>query len=586
MTDLAQAPSAVAVIRAHAASRPLAEAVVFVDDVERADRATRWTYARLDAEARRTGAWLSAHFTAGARVLLLYPTGPDFVAAYVGCLYAGMVAVPAPLPGRFRHERARVRHLARDAQVGATLTDGAHLADVTEWAEAEAPGAPVVATDGRGLPGDPGWTPGGWDHSTPAMLQYTSGTTGSPKGVVLRHGNLLHNAESQRRAFRLPAEARVGGWVPHFHDMGLLGQILPPLLYGGCCVLMRPGAFAKRPYHWLRLVDAWDLSMSAAPNFGYALCCARVTDEQLAGLDLSRWHVAVTGSEPLDPAVLDAFAARFAPAGLRAEALTPCYGMAEATVFVSGEAHRGVLRTRVDTGELRRGRLVPAAAGTDLVGCGRPDACDVLVVDPCTGRPRAPGGVGEVWVRGPGVTAGYWREDTAGRRAFAPGGYLRTGDLGALHEGELYVTGRLAEAVTVGGRTLYPQDIERELRAHHPELAGGGAVFTVPPGGNDDGSPALVVTHEVAGRPAESVLRPLAAGMARTVAREFHVDVDGVLLLRRGGVRRTTSGKIQRAAMRRLFRSGELAPLYAACPPQPAQPLCTALTPAPADVAG
>ncbi|MGW1893548.1 fatty acyl-AMP ligase [Streptomyces sp. NPDC002004] len=572
MVDLPHAASAASVIREHALATPERTAVIFVDDVERADGATRWSYAQLDAEARRIGSWLHARFSVGDRVLLLYPTGFDFIAAYVGCLYAGMVAVPAPLPGRYRHEQVRVSGIARNAAVSVTLTDTEDLPDVTAWAEAELTGAPVLATDRGDLPDAGSWTPVELDHRTIAMLQYTSGSTGEPKGVVVRHGNVLHNVDSQRRAFGLTAEARLGGWIPHYHDMGLFGQILPALMLGASCVLMRSSAFLKRPLHWLQMIDTYDVIWSAAPNFAYELCCAKVTDDQLAGLDLSRWRIAANGSEPIDTAVLDAFAKRFAPAGLRDDALCPCYGMAEATVFVSGEAHRKPLVTKADVDRLQRNRFVPTEVGADLVSCGTPRDYDVLIVDPQTGEALPPGGIGEIWLRGPSIATEYWRNDSATERAFVPDGYLRTGDLGALHDGELYVTGRLQERVTVHGRSLYPQDIERELRARHAELASGGAAFTVPLAGAGT-QEVLVVTHEVNGRPAEDSLRRLAVEMKETVARTFGVPLGGVVLLRRGGVRRTTSGKIQRVAMRRLFLDDELNAIHTDHEPQMANVL-------------
>ncbi|MFF5778496.1 fatty acyl-AMP ligase [Streptomyces virginiae] len=563
MVDLPHATSATAVMRGHALRTPDHTAIIFVDDVERADGATRWSYARLDAEATRIGAWLGARYPVGTRALLLYPAGFDFAAAYLGCLYAGVAAVPAPLPGRYRHEQARVSGIAGNAAASVILTDTESLPAVRAWTEAEKlTGTRVLATDGGDLP-DPGaWTPLDADHRTLAMIQYTSGSTGDPKGVMVGHGSLLHNVDAQRRAFGLTAESRLGGWIPHYHDMGLLGQLLPALLVGGTCVLMRPSAFLQRPHHWLRLIDTYDIQWSAAPNFAYEMCCARITDEQLAGLDLSRWRTASNGSERVDIATLDAFAKRFAPAGLRDDALSPCYGMAEATVFVSGEADRKALVTTVDAEALTRHRFVPADSGVDLVSCGTPRDYDVRIVDPLTGEQVPPAGIGEIWLRGPSLAEEYWNNPDATERAFMPDGFLRTGDLGTVHDGELYVTGRIQELLTVDGRRLYPQDVERELRARHPELGLAGAVFTVPT--VELGiARALVVAYEVQGRPAEERLRLLAEGIRRTVDREFGVALGGAVLVRRGGIRRTTSGKIQRVETRRLFLNGELEALHA-----------------------
>jgi acyl-CoA synthetase (AMP-forming)/AMP-acid ligase II len=562
MVDLPHATSAAAVIHEHARSTPERTALIFVDDVERADGAAQWSYAQLDAEAKRIGAWLRARLPAGDRVLLLYPTGLDFVAAFVGCLYAGMVAVPAPLPGQYRHERFRVRCIAKNAAASVALTDSKNLPAVTEWAEAEGfTGTPLLATDSGDLADAGSWMPEDVDQETLAMLQYTSGSTGEPKGVMLSHGNILHNVDSFRRSSGLTAETRLGGWLPLYHDMGLLGQLLPALVLGGTSVLMRPTAFLMRPHHWLWMIDKYDINQSGAPDFAYELCCDRITDEQLAGLDLSRWRFTATGSEPVNAATIDAFAKRFAPAGLRDDVLCPCYGMAESTVFVSGEAHRKAVVTTVDADRLEEHRFVPAEVGTDLVSCGTPRDCDVLIADTRTGEALPPSAVGEIWLRGPSISKGYWHNDVATERAFAPGGYLRTGDLGTLHDGELYVTGRLEEAVIVHGRNLYPQDIERELRAQHAELGAVGAAFTVSlaEAGTEG---ILVVTHEINGRPAEERLRQLAVEIKQTVAREFGISLGGVGLLRRGGVMRTTSGKIQRAAMRQLFLDGELNAVY------------------------
>ena len=313
MTDLLRATSAAAVISEHARLTPDRTALIFVDDVERDDGASQWSYAQLDTSARRIGAWLRTRFPQGERVFLLYPTGFDFVAAFVGCLYAGIAAVPAPLPGQYRHERLRVHGIASNAMVAAALTNTENLPAVTDWVKAEGlTGIPLLATDGDDLAEIAPWSPDDLSHDTLALLQYTSGSTGEPKGVLVSHGNLLHNVDCQRRAWEATAQTRVGGWLPLYHDMGLLGQTLPALMLGGGCVLMRPATFLKQPHHWLQMIDKFGISGTTAPNFAYDLCCARITDEQVAALDLSRWKFAVTGSEPVDAATVAAFTEKFA----------------------------------------------------------------------------------------------------------------------------------------------------------------------------------------------------------------------------------------------------------------------------------
>ncbi|TMQ95630.1 fatty acyl-AMP ligase [Actinomadura soli] len=569
--SLSDAPDLVTLFRDRVAAHPDAEALAFLaDPSDLTGGMVRWSYARLDEEARGRAAWLRERLAPGSRVLLLHPSGPEFAAALLGCLYAGMIAVPAPLPGRYRHHRRRLAAIAGDSGAAAVLTTGRDLGEVREWiadvaAEAPLAGVPVGAGDEPRF-GDPGaWEPVRLDRSTTALLQYTSGSTGAPKGVVIRHDHILFNAAEGIGELRWHGHA--GGWLPLYHDMGL-NQLLWPLLNGDRCVLMEPSAFVRRPVRWLQLIDVHDVHMSFAPNFAYELCVRKVRDEDLAGLDLSRWHLAGCGSEPIDPRVLAAFADRFAPAGFRREALAPVYGLAEATVYVSGRPGRPPVTRRVDLDALAEGAFTPAAPGRparEVVSCGPPTGtCDVRVVDPASREVLPEGRLGEIWLRGRSVSPGYWgRDDNAATfdaaTADGIGGHLRTGDLGALHDGELYVHGRLKDMIIVHGRNVYPQDVEQELRARHPELGKAGAVF----GGPDAAAPesAVVVTHEVAGVPADR-LPSLAAEIRHTVGREFGVGVAAVALLKPGSVPRTTSGKVRRSAMRDLFHGGGLTPLY------------------------
>ncbi|MFE9046538.1 fatty acyl-AMP ligase [Streptomyces sp. NPDC012421] len=568
-------PNAVEAIRRHVRQKPGQDAVIQVRDAESGD-ARHHSYAGFDTDVRRVAAELQRRYPPGSRILLLFPP-VEFLTAFAGCLYAGMVAVPAPLPGAYGHERRRLRGIAADAEVAAVLTDSANRPAVADWlGDERMPPLDLLVID-AGDRADPGsWREPALDHDTTALLQYTSGSTGAPKGVVVSHGNLLANASALYRALDVGEDTRFGGWAPHYHDMGLMAQTLPALFLGSTCALLSPVAFIKNPYQWLRMIDRYDIGWSAAPNFAYELCSRRITDEQIARLDLSRWTHAVNGSEPVHAPTVARFAKRFSSAGLNPEAPSPCYGLAEATVFVSGAAHRAPVAARVDTELLARHVFheVPfPTAGRELLGNGRAADFDVRVVDPDTHEVLPEGRVGELWLRGASVARGYWRNEAATRETFAArtadgdAGYLRTGDLGTVRDGEIFVTGRLKETLILRGRNLYPQDIEHELRARHPGLGAVGAVFTVPlsehPDGEEDAEEGLVVVHEVAGRPDEDALRTLAAGIRRTVVTEFGVRVTSVVLLRRGQVRRTTSGKIQRAEMRRLCLAGELRPEYA-----------------------
>lgn len=527
--------------------------------------------AELDLHSRRIASWLQERFSAGDRALLLHSPGIEFTTAFSACVYAGVIAVPAPLPGRYRHERRRLAAIARDAGVSVILTQRSDLPDVEKWvAEEGVVGVVCHPTDtGEGDPD--AWIAPGVAPEMPALLQYTSGSTGDPKGVVVTQGNLVANVERMVAAFGNDSGTTYGGWIPLYHDMGLIGLMLPGLLSGSGYVQMDPMSFLRRPYHWLRMLDACDVGFTAAPDFGYELCVRRVTDEQLATLDLSRVKAA-DGSEPVRADVVAAFTERFARAGLRPDALIPVYGLAEATLMASATTGRAPLRTTVDASALENLEL-RQADGTEpsrvLVGCGAPTGSDVQVVDPDTGDALPEGRIGEIWLSGPCVTAGYWENEAATDTTFRAnttdgrGPFLRTGDLGGLLDGDLYITGRRKDVLVLHGRNLHPADIEYELRSQHEELEGlHGAVFMV---GDDDGvdtAPAIVVVHEIRAHWGAERLSRIAVDMKQTAAREFGVPVAAVALVRPGGVRRTTSGKVQRSAMRALYLAGELGTLY------------------------
>lgn len=566
--DIRHATSASGLLRERARTRPDQDAMIFVRDPAARDD-DPMTFAQLDERARRIAGWLGEHAEPGDRILLLYPSGVDFLAAFFGCLYAGVVAVPAPLPGRYSHERRRLEGIAKDAEVSAVFTDSANLPAIVDWVgESGVVVGETLATDTLALDG-----PGGWhesDRDTLALLQYTSGSTDDPKGVELTHGNLLHNACVYSDILGVTGPMRGGGWGPLYHDMGLMMQTLTPLFLGGTCVLMSPSAFVRRPESWLRMIDDYDLVCSAGPNFAYALCVKKVSDEALATLDLSRWRYAINGSEPVQASTMLDFEKRFAAAGFRDDVLFPGYGLAEATVAVAGATCRQHVVLRADPEALERGEVRPTESerARELPSNGVVTGFDARVVDPETHEVLPEGHVGELWLRGPSVARGYWRNEVAttatfrARTADGDGDYLRTGDLAALVDGELYITGRRKDLMIIRGRNLYPSDVEHELRDRHQELDDlPGVAFTVPAAGEE----TLVIVQEVRGRRDEDEARAVVRAMRNTVAREFGVHAAGVLLVQRGAVRRTTSGKVQRAAMRRLFLDGELDALFADC---------------------
>ncbi|MGC5344676.1 fatty acyl-AMP ligase [Streptomyces sp. DT171] len=563
--------SLVALLRERATAHGGRPAVGFSSDPADPAAYQETTYAELDETARRTAALLQGEgVDEGDRVLLLHPPGLGFPRGFAGCLYAGVIAVPAPMPDGYRRQRERLAGIARDARVRAVLTDTATAAAVTDWArECGLEDLPVLTADPCSLPPAGEWREPALGPRTVAFLQYTSGSTSEPKGVVVDHGNVLANAEAFRGTVDVRQETRWGGWLPMYHDFGLIGLLITPLTLGSTTVLMSPATFLKRPHLWLRLMDAYDLQVSPAPDFAYDLCTQRITDAQLAGLDLSRWTHAMNGSEPIRARTLTAFAERFAAAGLRGDALTPGYGMAEATLCVSGSpSYQPPVITAVDVEALTKdefrpaGPSAPAEAVRLLVSSGRLcPGVEAVAVDPADGRVLPEGTIGELWLRGPSIARGYWENEGQSELTFGSvtrdglGGWLRTGDLGVLADGELYVTGRIKELLILHGRNLYPHDLEAAVRSTHPALGRTAtAVFTVPAAGDQ-----LVVVQET--RPAQlgaTTADELIDRVKQVLGSEFGVAVPNVVLVRPGEVQRTTSGKIQRGLTRELLLDGEL----------------------------
>ncbi|MEW5928161.1 MAG: fatty acyl-AMP ligase, partial [Gemmatimonadota bacterium] len=558
----------VELLRERAARHPDRRAFVFLLDGEREGESL--TYGGLEREALRIAALLDGEGLRGERVLLLFPPGLAFVAAYFGCLYAGAVAVPV-YPPRSNRNLDRVQSIVADARARAVLATDEVIASLAQhtgaapqlaglrWIAAGAPGPDAA-------PAGPGAAPGDI-----AFLQYTSGSTSTPKGVRVTHANLLANQRMLRDAFGHREGLVVAGWLPLYHDMGLIGDVLHPLYMGGTCVLMSPTAFLQRPARWLEAVSRYGAETSGGPNFAYELCVERVSEEEKGRLDLSGWRVAFCGAEPVRSPTLERFAAAFAGRGFRRDAFYPCYGLAEGTLFVTGgraDAPPVVRAFRADALERDRGvRAGPGDEGAaSLVGCGFPwREGRVEIVRPESGARCAPGEVGEVWVAGPHVAAGYWNRPDATDETFGAtladgeGPFLRTGDLGFVDGGELFVTGRAKDLVILRGRNLYPQDIEATAGASHPALQpGGGAAFSV----EVDGEERLVVVHEVR----RTALRELDAdAVARRIREEVAAGhaagVYAVVLIAPATLPKTSSGKVQRQACRRAFLSGSLEPL-------------------------
>jgi acyl-CoA synthetase (AMP-forming)/AMP-acid ligase II len=531
----------------------------------------------LDRRARTLAVHLHGLGIRRGAVLLLYPEGLDFITAFVGCLYGQVIAVPAPFPEMDAGRAERTRRIIDDADIRWILTDSAHREMLENWLAAQGLADEVhcLATD-VDIDADPdAWTMPTYEPDATAFLQYTSGSTSDPKGVVVSYGNLLRNAEEINARIEGGPHTVGIGWVPHYHDMGLVGQILHPLYMAGRYVLMSPITFIKRPVVWLEMVTRHRATIIVGPNFGYELLLRRVTDAQLADLDLSSLLIAKNGAEPVLAGTLERMAERFGPVGFRRETWMPCYGMAEVTLLISAAPiGRGPVIREFDFDALTVHKAVPARTGADgapgstarvrrLVSSGRPVTLDVRIVDPGT-RSRLPEGrIGEIWIAGGSVARGYWRRPVETRESFeavtTAGGtrYLRTGDLGFVLDGELYVTGRIKDLIIVNGHNIYAHDLEETSRSTHPATRTAAAFSLADPA--DTGREQVIIVQEVIPAAARDMgLAELASLTRDTVARSFGLPSLSVVLSGPGAVRRTTSGKIQRGLTRQAFLEGKI----------------------------
>ena len=530
------------------------------------------SYADLDREARAIAARLQAEIPEGERVLLLYPPGPEFVAAFFGCLYASVIAVPVypPDPARMARSLKRLQSIAEDAKPRAVLTTSlfASMASSVGELGAWSRGLAWLATDGiEGSRADT-WRMPAVQGETIAFLQYTSGTTSTPRGVVLSHANLLHNSAAIHHEFRNTEQSRGVSWLPTYHDMGLIGGVIQPVYGGFPVTLLSPLDFLQRPARWLQALSRNRATVSGGPNFAYDLCVRRISPEERRALDLSSWQVAFTGAEPVRPATLEAFARTFAECGFRREAFHPCYGLAEATLMVSSATQGAGARVlSVSAAALESGAASEPRNAEDarpLVTGGHPiDQQRVVIVDPQTREPVPAGVVGEIWTQGPSIARGYWNNAEATAEVFGArlkdgrGPFLRTGDLGFLADDEIVVTGRRKDLIIVRGRNVYPQDLEATAERASPLLRPGcSAAFGV-----DDGEVESVVLVAEVTRGAASdgaTLTSILDAVRDALAREHDVVARDVVLLPPGALPKTSSGKIQRRACRDALLSGEL----------------------------
>lgn len=529
------------------------------------------SYKELDEKARAIAVELQKKVGKNERALLLYPQGLKFIAALFGCMYAEVIAIPAPPPDPIRLKRTlpRLEAIVKDAQASVILTDFSRysqLQETTSQLSSEFRSIKWIVSENILQELAQEWQKPDINGDSLAYLQYTSGSTSTPKGVMLTHKNLIHHCSYIKEAWGYTSESIATTWVPHFHDYGLVDGLIQPLYSGIPCYLMSPIAFYMRPIRWLRTISRYGVTHSQGPNFAYEHCIKRTTVEERANLDLSSWRTASNGAEPVRQETLENFIATFEPYGFRRDALYPSYGLAEATLLVATKQHGQEANVyKVEAEALEKNRVVKVSQDEKekvvrtVVSCG-PPICGmkVAIVNPNTLRKCQVDEVGEIWVCDPSMAVGYWNRVEDTEKTFhaclaenGEGPFMRTGDLGFLHEGELFITGRIKDLIIVRGRNHYPQDIELTVEQSHPSLRySHGAAFTVEKLGEE----RLIVVQEVERSYQKKIDIDEVVGNIREAVRDEHdIQVYYVVLIKAGSIPKTSSGKIQRSACRVKF---------------------------------
>ncbi|NES89141.1 MULTISPECIES: fatty acyl-AMP ligase [unclassified Okeania] len=570
-----------------------------------------FTYQQLEQHSRAIATYLQSVCPPGERALLIYQPGLEYISAFFGCLYAGIIAVPA-YPPRPNRSLARIQTIIRDTEAKVALTTKSIISTLERRASEtpELNSLGWLATDYIPDNFAEKWLEPNINENTLAFLQYTSGSTATPKGVMITHSNLLHNSSLIHQCFGHSVESKGVIWLPPYHDMGLIGGIIQPLYGAFPVVLMSPLMFLQSPVRWLQAISQHQGTTSGGPNFAYDLCVRKIKAEQMQDLDLSSWELAFNGAEPISAQVLERFARTFEVCGFRREAFYPCYGMAEATLIISGgDKLAPPVQTTIATNALEQNQivLVSETEGTKtLVGCGQtlPDQ-QIKIVHPEKLTLCAEGEVGEIWVSGPSIAEGYWRKPEETKQTFeafitdalTPRAFMRTGDLGFLEGNELFVTGRLKDVIIINGRNHYPQDIEWTVEQSHPMIRPGCvAGFSVEVAGEEHlvvvaevernfrqllhGSQKSKVKSQKYNSTNESVglvkldffsqrngksdtenvdnSQDLVKSIQRSVSRNHDLQIYQILLLKPGAIPKTSSGKVQRYACREGFLAGTL----------------------------
>jgi acyl-CoA synthetase (AMP-forming)/AMP-acid ligase II len=553
-----------------ASQNPEKLAYIFLKDRENQEQ--RITYQQLSQISQRIAARLQSLIPPGARALLLYPQGLEFIAAFLGCLSAGIIAVPAYPPKR-NQKISRLIAIIEDCQPQIILTTSSLLENIQlknkDFLELSV--TQFLATDNLDNDQDFHFYPPDISGNTLAFVQYTSGSTGSPKGVMISHDNIAHNSVYIQKAFELTEKSVSVTWLPSFHDMGLIDGIIQPLYTGFLGVVMSPESFLKNPMVWLQAITKYRATHSGGPNLGYELCVRRITTEQQKNLDLSSWISAYNGAEPIRRKTLDNFSDKFRSSGFKSQYFYPCYGMAEATLMISGGNIKDEpVYFNVQSESLKNNQIVESEKDSEnyqeLVGCGHVwQDTEVKIVDPESCLECGKNQVGEIWVSGSSIAQGYWQEaektiatfqaklaNTTDKRNF-----LRTGDRGFLRAGELFITGRIKDVIIIWGRNHYPQDIEYSVQESHQALRlDCGAAFTI----EIDNQDKLVIVQEVERTYLGKLnINEVFSTIREAVALHHALQVYAIALIKPASILKTSSGKIQRHACRHAFLTETLA---------------------------
>lgn len=554
------------ILVSHAQQKPHATAYVFL---ERDGNQLSLTYAQLLLRVQAIATNLQARHRPGERILLMYQPSLDFIQSFLACFAAGLIAVPVQ-PIQNKRVLPRLMGIMNNANCKTLLTNSASneiLSRILPDQQSHTPGVEWICTDTIADQDASAFQNTEIDPHSLAFLQYTSGSTGTPKGVMVSHSNLLNNESLIQQAFEHDQSTVFVGWLPLYHDMGLIGNVFQPLYLGIPSILFAPMSFLLSPVSWLRAISDWRATTSGAPNFAYELCVSRVTEQDMEGIDLSSWSLAFNGAEPVKGRVIDAFIEKFAPYGFSETAFYPCYGMAESTLFITGEVRQDrPVQLKVDAEQLTRHNIVPLDAeqdGTVLVGCGGVHGGHKLkIVNPETCQQLADDQVGELWLSGPSVAGGYWGLPELSKTSFeaytadGDGPYLRTGDLGFWHDGQLYVTGRLKDLIIVRGQNHYPDDIEATVYQGHPEFKPHGvAAFTI-----DEDRLVIVAEvdrHLIAGLDFAK-RQEITANTRKNVSDVHGLRIVDLVFIRPATLPKTSSGKIRRSYCRELYLNKKL----------------------------